>query len=255
MNEIIYSKDNKIYKYLKSLLLKKYRQIEKIFLVEGEIVIRESLIYKTPKIVAISEEYKNSFKDIISNIDTKIYYFSKELFKNLISTENSQGIVAYFENVDLDIKNLKLGRYIFLDNLQDPGNVGGLIRSLDGFGLDGIILSKNTVELYNPKLIRSTMASVFRTNIYICSSDDILDLKDRFTLIATDVNGADKSYDYIFPKHFILILGNEASGVNKKLLNASHKKIYIPTVKINSLNVNVAGSILMYEIRRNDCIR
>ena len=255
MSDVIFSKDNKIYKYLKSLLQKKYRQREKLFLVEGEVVIRESLNYKIPKIIAISEEYKEKFEDIILNFNGNVYFFSKELFKNLISTENSQGIIGYFENLHLDIKNLTLGRYIFLDNLQDPGNVGGIIRSLDGFGLDGIILSKNTVELYNPKLIRSTMASIFRTRIYICDDEDILRLKNTFILIATDVNGAEESYNYKFPENFILILGNEANGVSKKLLNVAHKKIYIPIEGINSLNVNVAGSILMYEIKRNDCSR
>ncbi|EFI42223.1 RNA methyltransferase [Peptoniphilus sp. oral taxon 386] len=255
---IIESKDNKSFKYLKSLLNKKQRTLDKIFFVEGIKVLEEALKYKIPMYIAVSDTFNKSIvTDLILKYQLNnvvIYYFKNTIFKQLTDTENSQGIIAYFKHIHINgINEIENGKYAFLDDLQDPGNVGGLIRSADAFSLDGIILSKNTVELYNPKLIRSTMASVFRVKLYIVESkNEILKLKEKgFKIISTSVENAKASYEYKFSENSVITFGNEAKGVSDEVFSYSDEKIYIPmSEEINSLNVNVAASILFYEMNR-----
>ncbi|MBL7575251.1 RNA methyltransferase, TrmH family [Peptoniphilus asaccharolyticus DSM 20463] len=246
----ISSKENKIYKYLKSLQQKKYRDKENIFYTEGFVVLKEALKYKNPKYIAISESKVLELEKL--NIETQIYVIADKIFKGISDTVNSQGVIAYFEQIhNFGIENIKAGKYILLDDVRDPGNVGGLIRSADGFGVK-LIMTPECVELYNPKLIRSTMTSIFRVEIHILNNKaEIESLRERgFEIVATDVDGGEISKDFNFRENTILILGNEAKGVSNEMLNLSERKIYIQTQNIESLNVNVAGSILMYEMMR-----
>ncbi|MGO3751399.1 MAG: TrmH family RNA methyltransferase [Peptoniphilaceae bacterium] len=249
---VIQSSSNYKYKFFKSLLNKKYRTKEKLFFVEGIKVIKEALIYKSPEFLVISENFED---EIIDNLSSKIriYWVKESLFKNLCDTKNSQGIIAYFRHIHFSKLNTEEGKYLYLDDLQDPGNVGGLIRSADAFNLNGLILSKNSVELYNPKLLRSTMASIFRIPIYILEDkEELLRAKEKgFKLVTTSIEEASSSYQYEFHKNAILILGNEANGVSDEIINLADEKVYIPmNDRVNSLNVNVAGSILCYEMMR-----
>lgn len=248
-NEVISSKENKNFKYLKSLKNKKFRNRDGVFFIEGEVVFTESLKYESPIYIAIDEDYEIS--DEFENFEVK--RFSNSLFKDLSDTENSQGIIGYYRQIDRDISEIKAGSYLYLDDLRDPGNVGGLIRSADGFKMDGVILSSSTVDIYNPKLIRSTMASIFRIPIYILNEkNEILKLRGRgFQIISAIMNSENSSYDFKFPKNTILALGNEANGISEYILENSDSTISIPiSSELESLNVNVAGSILMYEMRR-----
>lgn len=245
----ITSKDNKNYKFLKSLQKKKTREAENLFYIEGFVVLKEALQYKTPKYVAV-EKSKICFIESL-NLNCEIYVIEDKIFNALSDTVNSQGIIAYFAQIHhTSIKDLKNGKYILLDDLKDPGNVGGLIRSADGFQTS-VLMTPECVELYNPKLIRSTMASIFRVSIYLLNNrEEIKNLSDKFELVATDVNGGEDSKDFKFEENTILVLGNEAKGVSEEILNLSKRKIYIKTKNIESLNVNVAGSILMYEMMK-----
>lgn len=246
----INSKENKIYKYLKSLQQKKYRDRENLFYIEGFVVLNEALQYKNPKFIAVSESKLSELLEL--NIKTEIYIISDKIFKGLSDTVNSQGVIAYFEQIhNFGVANIKDGKYILLDDVRDPGNVGGIIRSADGFGIK-LIMTPECVELYNPKLIRSTMASVFRVEIYILNDKSEVEILKgkRFEIVATDVNGGEVSKDFNFHENTILILGNEAKGISNEMLSLSERKIYIKTQNIESLNVNVAGSILMYEMMR-----
>lgn len=246
----INSKENKIYKYLKSLQQKKYRDRENLFYIEGFVVLNEALQYKNPKFIAVSESKLSELLEL--NIKTEIYIISDKIFKGLSDTVNSQGVIAYFEQIhNFGVANIKDGKYILLDDVRDPGNVGGIIRSADGFGIK-LIMTPECVELYNPKLIRSTMASIFRTEIHILKDKaEVLKLREKcFEIIVTDVNGGEISKDFEFKKDTVLVLGNEAKGVSKEISSLADRKIYIKTQNIESLNVNVAGSILMYEMMR-----
>lgn len=251
----IASRDNKKYKLFKSLLNKKYRTKENLFFVEGLVVVKEALKVNQAEYIALSDTLETeTIEEITREVgEEKVYIFKEELFIQLTDTKNSQGIIGYFKPVHKEnIKDIEEGRYLFLDDLQDPGNIGGLIRSVEAFGIDGIILSENTCELYNPKLLRSTMASIFRVKTYIVDKKEIQNLKNKgFKIIATSIEEASVSYKYQFPQKLVLVLGNEANGVSEEIFNIADEKIYIPmSENINSLNVNVAGSILCYEMMR-----
>lgn len=246
---VINSKDNKHFKYFKSLQQKKNRDKENLFYIEGFVVLKEALKYKKPIYIAVSESKLSELEEI--DIDCDIYIFSDKIFGGLTDTVNSQGIVAYFYKIHKEgINEISNGKYILLDDVRDPGNVGGLIRSADGFSIS-VIMTNESVELYNPKLIRSTMASIFRVKIYVINDkDEINMLKNRFEIVSTDVNGGESSRKFEFQENTILALGNEAKGISKEIQNISDRKIYIETSNIDSLNVNVAGSILMYEMTK-----
>ncbi|WP_420836570.1 TrmH family RNA methyltransferase [Anaerosphaera multitolerans] len=257
---MIKSSSNKFFKFFKSLLSKKNRNIENLFLVEGKKVILESLTYTRPEYVAMSETFysDNKNKELVTKISSlcSTYIFTETIFNKLSSTENSQGIIGYYKQLHkTNLKQIKTGRYILLDDVKDPGNAGGIIRSADAFSIDGVILTKECVDLYNPKLIRSTMASIFRVDIYILEEKaDIASLKDNdFKIVSTSIGNAASSYKYKFNGNLVIVMGNEAKGISDEMLSYSQEKIYIPMNDgIDSLNVNVASSIIMYEMNRDE---
>ena len=146
---------------------------------------------------------ESKFSELLElNIKAEIYIIADKIFKGLSDTVNSQGVIAYFEQIhSRGIESIRDGKYILLDDVRDPGNVGGIIRSADGFGVK-LIMTPECVELYNPKLIRSTMASIFRTEIHILKDKaEVLKLREKcFEIIVTDVNGGEISKDFEFKK-------------------------------------------------------
>lgn len=253
---IIESSENKNYKYLKGFLNKKQRKKENIFLAEGIKVIEESLEFNEPIYIAISSKLAEnnevlSIIEKVKNKKTRIYFIDEKLFNALSDTENSQGIISYYKFIHKDnIDNIKDGKYIYLDDLKDPGNLGGIIRSSEAFSIDGVILSKETVDLYNPKVIRSTMASIFRLPIFIINDKkELLNLKNRFKIVSTAFENSISIYDFDFSGNIILTIGNEAHGISDEIFKISDEFLKIPmSEKINSLNANVAASICMYEM-------
>ena len=143
---------------------------------------------------------------------------------------------------------------LFLDGLQDPGNMGTIIRTADAFNIDGIILGQGSVDPYNLKVVRATMGSIFRVPLYICdnSLETIMGLKTRgFNLLATSLEGS-LIYDSDFKGKIISVIGNEANGVSPDILKEADKCIKIPMPgNAESLNAGVAASIIMYEAMRS----
>lgn len=246
---VISSRENSRYKYFKKLLQKKYRNEEETFFIEGPIVLEEALQVAAPKWVAVSEKKAKDFQKILQKIDkNKVFIFSDQLFQQLADAEHPQGILGYFSF--LHKKKLPhKGRFIYCDDIREPGNLGGMIRSADAFGIDGMILSPNTVDLYNPKTIRSTMASIFRLPIYFLNREELF--STQIPLTATTIEGGTSIYQHRFLSDEIIVIGNEAQGICQEILNRASNKVYIPISKgVNSLNANVAASIIMYEMQR-----
>lgn len=238
----INSKDNRQYKFLKSLLQKKHRQEHKIFPVEGEVVLKE--IKEEPKYLLCSRTYYEEHRS------DNVTVVADNLFKGLCDTKTPQGIIGYFDFVEKSLYTLPGGKYVYLDGLQDPGNVGTIIRTADALSMDGVIFSPDTADIYSPKAVRSTMASLFRVNLYRAGTEDLFKLKERFTLYTTHLKGGRALNEVNFASNSILILGNEAGGVREEILNISDENIFIPMKEgTDSLNVAIAGGILMYNMR------
>ena len=155
------------------------------------------------------------------------------------------GIVK--ENTPLPIGN----KILILDNIQDPGNLGTIIRSSVAFDIDTIVLSPNTVDIYNPKVIRSTQGMIFYTNIITLKLKEFIDeLKTKnYTIFGTNVRNGKNIKEITLPEKFALVLGNEGQGVSKEIESLCDDNIYIKmSSKCESLNVSVATSILLYEV-------
>ena len=239
---VITSLDNKkIKKYLK-LKNKKYRDNERLFLIEGEHLVNEAI-------------KSNSLVDLLvldgSNLDFSFSYtlVSESVMKKLSNMESIPKVIG----VSKFVEEKEIGdKVLILDDVQDPGNLGTIIRSSLAFNVKDIILSKNTVDLYNDKVIRSSQGMIFKVNVIRCDLvSKIGELKDKgYLILGTDVkDGFDVGS--VSVDKFALVMGNEGAGVSSEIKEMCDKNLYINMNKdCESLNVGVATSILLYELNR-----
>lgn len=241
---VITSVENERIKNLCKLEKKKYRDMTNTYLVEGEHLVIEALKANVLDEIFVLEGNNFSF-------DVKTTEVSFEVMKKLSSMDTPINIIGLCHK---NSNNEILGnRVVLLDELQDPGNLGTIIRSSLAFNIDTIILSENTVDLYNPKVLRATQGMHFHINIISMPSyDAVTKLKENnYLVLGTNVeNGYDvRDIDNI--DKFCLIMGNEGNGVRKEIQDMCDKNLYIKTnSKVESLNVGVACSILLYELGR-----
>lgn len=253
--KFIDSKENKQYKFFKSLFIKKYRDEYKLFLLEGNKLFKEALkenieienIICTEKMLEKLKDFENT----ICNKNIKITVLSLNLFNSLTEMTHSEGIITivnYIKEKEISSKTM-----ILLDEINDPGNFGTIIRCANAFGIKDI-LTLNSVDKYNPKVLRASMGAIFRTNILKVNLEKILQLKNQgYRLISTTLNEKSKNLEELsFNGKNIIIMGNEANGVKKEILNISDEflKIEIDN-SMESLNVSIASAIIMNEIYKN----
>lgn len=258
----ISSRNNPLIKEIKSLYRKKDRMRSKSFIIEGIKIIEEALFHGYPlrhivytdKLLSIGEG--KEFFQRIKNLNNLVYV-PENIFKEISDTENPQGILAVAELNYKTMEELELDKepsLLFLDSLQDPGNMGTIIRSADAFNIDGVIITPGSVDPYNPKVVRATMGSIFRTPLYY-SSDNIKDLKEMqskgIILYSTSLNNSIPIKEADFKEGFVLIIGNESKGVGEEFFSLSNQLIKIPMPGgAESLNAGVAASIIMYEVMK-----
>jgi len=238
---MIISKDNAKYKIWVKLLQKKYRQKEQLFLVEGEHLVLEAK--KAGVIVEVLLCEGISF-----DIDVPVTYLTKSLFERLTTTITTAGIIAVCQIKEGHIK--KHHRLLLVDGIQDPGNLGTLIRSALAFEFDGLIISEDTVDIYNEKVVRATQGALFNLAIIRgCLMDYVATLqKSGVKVYAATLNDdALVARDVMPHEQIAFIVGNEGAGIRDSLVEASDGSIVIEMAScVESLNVGVAGSILMY---------
>lgn len=245
-------------KYFSSLLLKKNRQTEKKFIVEGTKLVEEGI--KSDficEIIFTTNHFAENNPSLISSLVKKkirLEILKAEQFKKLADTDSPQGIAAIFRFSTSRISLNKLfdeNMIIYLDNISDPGNLGTILRTADWFGVKNVLLSPGCVEIYNPKVLRASMGSVFHLNlIERFNAEKLNDFVDKhFSLICTDLYGKNL-YEYNFPKHFVLIFSNEASGPSIEIQNSTRERITIPKFgKAESLNVASAFAVVMSYVK------
>lgn len=247
--ERIESVNNKIIKFTNSLKVKKFRKQEGLFICEGERLVFDAIKFREPSYIIVSESfYKKDFP-------YKTYEVTETIFKKLSETVSPQGIMAVFKTDVKNIEDITPCNTVILNRLQDPGNLGTILRTAKAAGFNNIILDSECVDIYNAKTVRSSMSALFNLNIFISSSlkEDIISLKTKgFTVIGTVLDSDSVNlYKENFDGPVAFIIGNEASGMDKDLAEYCDKKVIIPMEEgIESLNASVAGSIVMYEILR-----
>lgn len=238
---IITSLNNPTIKEISKLKNKKYRDLTNTYLVEGDHLVEEA--YKNNLLTKII-----LLEDTICNYDIEKIYITKEVMKKLTELDTPNKIIGIVKkNTPLPIGN----KILILDKIQDPGNLGTIIRSSVAFDIDTIVLSPNTVDIYNPKVIRSTQGMIFYTNIITLELKEFInEIKTKnYTIFGTNVRNGKNIKEITLPEKFALVLGNEGQGVSKEIESLCDDNIYIKmSSKCESLNVSVATSILLYEV-------
>lgn len=250
---IIESPQNKIFKEAMLLKDKKYRNENGLFLVEGQKQTGEINKSWNIKKIFISQSFSEKFQPGQNCPPTIL---SDHLFNKLSATKTPQGIIAVVEkkqyNAENLIKNMKDGFFVILDMIQDPGNLGTIIRSADAFGCKGVFVSKNSADIYSDKVMRSTMGSVFHIPVIDEADTEttINSIKSEgFTIFAASLDTKTLIKNTKFPSKSALIIGNESKGLPIETQNQADKliKINMPG-NAESLNAAVAAAIFMYEI-------
>ena len=257
--QVITSKDNETVKQIKKLKEKKYRDSLNLFIVEGIKMVKEAIQEEqTIKNIIVCDECVEN-----GTIDSKLLlkiakhnciYVSKKVFDSISEVNNPQGIMAVVEKNNKDNKiDYNEDIIVVLDNLQDPGNLGTILRTLDSANLKQVVVSKNTVDSYNSKVVRSTMGAIFR--VKRIESDNLVDTlneirENGFEIMCTSLEGSKSVYDVDFNKK-VIVIGNEANGVSKEVQDMADVRVKIPMLgKTESLNASVAAGIMIYEYVR-----
>ena len=245
-------------KYYLSFLKKKFRESGKKFIVEGKKSVYEGIEsdFKC-EIVFVTNKFVSEESQFINNLEyrnLKIAVLKTMDFNKVSDTKTPQGIAAVFETKKYKLNLLSLDDplLVYLENISDPGNLGTIIRTCDWFGIQNIFLSKESSEIFNPKVIRSSMGSVFHLNIFEdVTLDEIAVLKKSgYEFLCGDMDG-ENVYDINKGKHTLLFLANESWGPSEKLLSIIDKKITIPAKgKAESLNVASASAIILAELSK-----
>ncbi|POH08802.1 RNA methyltransferase [Fructilactobacillus lindneri] len=254
--EQISSKQNKVIKDLKKLSTHKGRKKNSQYVIESWHLVQEAINY-LPKdeiimIYTTDDQYLKHGNDIN---DFKITLISDEVAQELSDTATTQGIFAVCKivPVSFDENNLH-GAWLLLDYVQDPGNIGTMVRTADAAGFNGVVFGEGTASPYNSKVLRSMQGSQFHIKVVKESLLKVMDAFDakNFPIYGSELNPEAVNYRSISPANdFALVMGNEGNGMKQELLSKTTKNLYIPiTGKSESLNVAIAAAVIMFRIKK-----
>ncbi len=245
---IITSKDNSLVKEIRKLKEKKYRDNK--FIVEGVKMLKEAI---NENCMIDTIVIREGFKIDIDISKYNCIEVSESIFNGLTDVVSPQGVLAVIKRDDECKIDEEADYIIALDGIQDPGNLGTIIRTADAANLKQIIVSKNTVDSYSPKVVRSTMGAIYRVKIIEVENlaETLKDLSQKgFETVVTSLDTEKSIYDINYSKK-IVVIGNEANGVSKEVQAIANEKVKIPMLgKTESLNASVATGIMIYEYVR-----
>ena len=255
---LITSKDNETIKHIRKLKEKKYRDEYGEYIVEGIKLINEAIEEKqNVKTIIVCDNCdkeainQNSMYEVAKH---NCVYVDEKVFNTITEVKNPQGILAVVEKQNKEKQiNFNEDIIVVLDDIQDPGNLGTILRTVDSVGVSQIIVSKKSGDVYNSKVVRSTMGAIFRVNVIESENlkDTIKEIKKhKYNVISTSLDAEKSLYDINLNKA-VIVIGNEANGVSKEIQELSDTKIKIPMLgKTESLNASVATGIVLYEYVR-----
>lgn len=259
-SQYISSEDNKIIKQINSLKARKQRKKLKKYIIEGYRIISECISHD-PKLLDYivftnssieSSEGKKLFKALQST--HRVYEVPDKLFKKISETESPQGILAVVNMQEFNLNELfeeDDSIFVILDRIQDPGNMGTIVRTAVAINAKAIILTKGSVDPYNSKTVRSTMGAIF--NIPIIENDNNTDWINAFKnnntkLVGSSLDTNNSYLDINYDGRIGIIIGNEAKGIEQDILDIVDEKVYIPILgRIESLNASIAAGVLLYK--------
>lgn len=255
--QVITSKENEQIKQIRKLKDKKYREEMGLYVVEGIKTVNEAIAEEADiQMIVIcddsNEQDELKQKMLYEVAKYNILYVSQKVFEYISEVMHPQGILAVIKKKEQSKIDYHEDFVVVLDNIQDPGNLGTIIRTVDSIGLKQIIVSKETVDAYSPKVVRSTMSGIFRVNVIEADVIEALNglKKQGFKVVVTSLDTNKSIYDISYHKTAIVI-GNEANGVSKEVMRLADEKVKIPMLgKTESLNAAVATGIVLYEAVR-----
>jgi TrmH family RNA methyltransferase len=261
MNKIT-SIQNELIKEVLALHSKKGREEHGKYMIEGMKLFEEAIssgeiiesvfVSETfPQKNLLEENSSAELKKYIKNLN--IYEVSAKIMKNISDTETPQGLAAVIKKKDYDISNIiNSDRLLILDRIQDPGNLGTIIRAADAFGISGIVALKGTVDAYNMKVVRSTMGSLFHLPVVYTDEADVLFKKlvdSSFDILVTHLDGKEYINQTKLGDKCAIVIGNEANGVCEDIIKFATKLVKIPMKgKAESLNAAMAATVVMYQM-------
>ena len=241
---IITSTDNNKIKLINKLKQKKYRDIENKFVIETENLIKEALENSM-----LLEIYILTGETLPFKVNVPIYEVTNEVMNKIknINTSKVIGICRKKSN-----NNYQGTKYLMLDGVQDPGNLGTIIRSAVAFNIDTIILSNTCCDLYNDKTVRATEGAIFKANIIRRDLKESIDYLNnlKIKIYGTDVK-CGKEVKTIEKDNYCIIIGSEGNGISQEIKEKIKENIYIKIHNVESLNVAIVTSIILYELNRN----
>ena len=241
---IITSKANSVVKNAKKLHQKKYRK--SAYLIEGWHLFEEAVQagVTIEKIFALE-----SYRDQLAAFPQTVWV-SEEILLDLADTQTPQGIVAVIQKEEVGLPDFSQGKFLFLEDVQDPGNVGTMIRTADAAGFTGVIVSDKSADIYSLKTLRSMQGSHFHLPIYRMSLASFVEeaKKSNLPILATTLSRDSKDYRELSPlEDFVLVMGNEGQGISSVMAESADQLVHIGMKgRAESLNVAVAAGILMF---------
>lgn len=259
MQEIESEKNPKI-QFLVKLRQKRYREKEQKFLVEGSREISRALKcgFVPVQFFAFKKGVQEEDLNLIESLANKNalgYWVSEKAYEKMAVRESTESLIGVFQikpSTLEDIPVKKNSTLIALENLEKPGNLGALLRTADGSGVEGVILLGNSVDKYNPNAIRSSLGAVFNIPVVSCSYEEFFSYSHskKFKMVIATPNAA-PYYQFSYLENTIFCFGNEAKGVSSILLDKADIKVGIPMKGVaDSLNVSVSAAVLLYEAFR-----
>ena len=245
--------------FIISLQKKKTREEEKLYVIEGDKLVKEFLEARVPvKMLVAKPEFLNSLPLVHKQGIAEVIPASYEELKKIstLKTPHNALAVAEMPEVKMDLTDLKRSLSVALDTVQDPGNLGTIIRAAAWFGIKNIYCSPDCVDVYNPKVIQASMGAILHVNVFYTDLHSFLEtaLTDKIKVFGALMDG-ESIYSYKLDNKGIILLGNESKGISEELMPYVTDRIMIPKISdartgIDSLNVSMAASVIFSEFTR-----
>ena len=241
-------------KWIKSLEMRKYRLQEKAFVAEGPKLVGELLPYSTPLYIAATKDWLDANRHLLRAVKEVDEVSQTELERaSLLRTPQSVLAVMPIPERRLDISSLQKKLVIALDSVQDPGNLGTILRIADWFGIHEVLCSEGTADVYNPKCVQSCMGALARVKVFYCNLPEVLG-QVEMPVFGTFLDGTD-IYKEELSGEGIIVMGNEGNGISQPVAKLVNRRLYVPnypkgSLTTESLNVAVATGIDCAEFRR-----
>lgn len=251
----MYKVSNNTIKFVASLSQKKYRDKEGCFIAEGNKCVRDTWDYFKCRMLIATQNWYESYGNC-THMDV-LQIATRQQMQKMSQFSNPSDVIAVYETPEVSYtpQEVKENINIVLEGVQDPGNLGTIIRLADWYGIKNIFCNKQTVDVYNHKVIQATMGAISRVKVHYCDLEELIESFPEMDVFGTTLDG-ENIYSTTLPDRCFVIFGNEGNGMSERLKAMTTRNLYIPSRVVDgstseSLNVGLAAAITISEFCRN----